>query len=194
MTRALIVIDVQNSFLELPDWRHTSQPDIVSQVNRLAAAARNAGDAVVWVLGSRPGSGSVFDPARGFVRLMDGIQPLDGEPILTKTAHNAFTTTNLHQYLTQRAVTKLTICGIRTEQCCETTTRLASDLGFEVDFAIDATATTPIPHRNAPDDLPFSELLQDPRTLGVDEIIARTEYALSGRFATIKTVDELTRN
>ncbi|MEV0584434.1 isochorismatase family protein [Nonomuraea sp. NPDC050310] len=192
MTSALVVIDVQNSFLEMPDWRHTSQPDIVPQVNRLAEAARSAGDAVVWVLGSRPGSGTVFDPARGFVRLMDGIKPLDGEPVLTKTAHNAFTTTNLHQYLTQRGIRKLTVCGIRTEQCCETTTRLASDLGFEVDFAIDATATTPIPHRDAPHDAPFDELVQDPRTLGVDEIVARTEYALSGRFATIRTVAELT--
>ncbi|GAA3073638.1 cysteine hydrolase family protein [Streptosporangium carneum] len=194
MTSALIVIDVQNSFLQLPDWRHTSRPDIVDQVNRLAEAARSAGDAVVWVLGSRPGSGSVFDPARGFVSLMDGVEPLAGEPVITKNAHNAFTTTGLHRYLTQRGVKKLTICGIRTEQCCETTARLASDLGFEVDFAIDATATTPIPHRDAPDDVPFAELVHDPRTLGVDEIIARTEYALSGRFATIKTVDELTAN
>ncbi|MFC3984208.1 MULTISPECIES: cysteine hydrolase family protein [Streptosporangium] len=194
MTGALIVIDVQNSFLQLPDWGYTSRPDIVPQVNRLAMAARAAGDTVVWVLGSRPGSGSVFDPARGFVRLMDGVEPLPGEPVLTKTAHNAFTTTNLQQYLTQRGIRKLTICGIRTEQCCETTTRIASDLGFEVDFAIDATATTPIPHRTAPDDLSFAELVRHPRTLGVDEIIARTEYALSGRFATIRTVDQLTGN
>ncbi|MGW0483577.1 cysteine hydrolase family protein [Nonomuraea sp. NPDC003214] len=192
MTSALVVIDVQNSFLELPDWRHTSRPDIVPQVNRLAEAARHAGEAVVWVLGSRPGSGSVFDPARGLVRLMDGIRPLPGEPVLTKTAHNAFTTTNLHQLLTRRGVRKLTICGIRTEQCCETTARLASDLGFDVDFAIDATATTPIPHRDAPAGVPFAELVQDPRTLGVDEIITRTAYALSGRFAAIRTVAELT--
>ncbi|MFG3437514.1 isochorismatase family protein [Nonomuraea sp. NPDC047897] len=194
MTRALIVIDVQKSFLQLPDWRHTSRPDIVTQVNRLAEAARSAGDAVVWVLGARPGSGSVFDPARGFVSLMDGVEPLAGEPVITKNAHNAFTTTNLQQYLTQRGIRKLTICGIRTEQCCETTARLASDLGFDVDFAIDATATTPIPHREAPDDVPFAELVHDARTLGVDEIIARTAYALSGRFATIRTVAELTAN
>uniref|UniRef100_UPI000B2629B2 cysteine hydrolase family protein n=1 Tax=Nonomuraea sp. SBT364 TaxID=1580530 RepID=UPI000B2629B2 len=124
MTSALLVIDVQNSFLQLPDWQHTSRPDIVPQVDRLATAARNAGDTVIWVLGSRPGTGTVFDPAQGHVRLMDGLHPHPGEPTLTKTAHNAFTTTNLHQLLTQRGTTKLTICGIRTEQCCETTARL----------------------------------------------------------------------
>ena len=37
-----------------------------------------------------------------------------------------------------------------------------------------------------------AEILADPRTLQVDDIIARTEYALAGRFATIRTVAELT--
>ncbi|MFJ2033573.1 isochorismatase family protein [Streptosporangium sp. NPDC087985] len=191
MNRALVVIDVQESFRQLPDWEFVSEPNIVRQVNRLVAAARAQGELIAWVLGSRPGSGTVFDPARGYVRLMEGLAPLAGEPVITKTAHNAFTTTNLHQLLTTKDIRGLTVCGIRTEQCCETTTRIASDLGFDVVFATDATATSPIPHRDAPADLPFSQLVQDPRTLGVADIIARTEYALAGRFATIRTVDQL---
>lgn len=191
MNSALVVIDVQESFRQLPDWEFVSQPDIVTQVNRLVAAARAQDDLVVWVLGSRPGAGTVFDPARGYVRLMEGLEPYEGEPVITKTAHNAFTTTNLHQQLTARGVRELTVSGIRTEQCCETTTRIASDLGFDVVFAVDATATSPIPHRDAPEDLPFAELVADPRTLGVADIITRTEYALAGRFATIRTVDQL---
>ncbi|MEV4252800.1 isochorismatase family protein [Spirillospora sp. NPDC049652] len=192
MNTALIVIDVQESFRQLPDWGHISQPDIVSQVNRLVEAAREREQLVVWVLSARHGSGTVFDPALGHVRLMDGVRPRDDEPVLTKSAHNAFTTTNLQQRLTALGVRKLTISGIRTEQCCETTARLASDLGYEVDFAIDATATSPIPHPDTPDDVPYAELLDDPRTLGIDDILTRTHYALSGRFATIRTVDELT--
>ena len=57
---------------------------------------------------------------------------------------------------------------------------------------IDATATFPIPHRDAPAGRTVAELLADPRTLGTDDIIARTEYALAGRFATIRTVADLT--
>ncbi|MGV9600852.1 cysteine hydrolase family protein [Streptosporangium sandarakinum] len=191
MNSALVVIDVQESFRQLPDWEFVSQPDIVGQVNRLATAARAQDQLVVWVLGSRPGAGTVFDPALGHVRLMDGLEPHAGEPLITKTAHNAFTTTNLHQILTGHGIRRLTVCGIRTEQCCETTTRIASDLGFDVDFVTDATATTPIPHRDAPQDLPFAQLVDDPRTLGVADVIARTEYALAGRFAAIRTVGEL---
>jgi hypothetical protein len=34
-------------------------------------------------------------------------------------------------------------------------------------------------------------MLADPSTLSTDEIIRRTEYALAGRFATIRSVDEI---
>ena len=192
MTSALVVIDVQESFRRRPNWSVVSNPDIVTAVNDLVAAARAAGDLVVWVLHAEPGTGDVFDPATGHVRLMDGLTPATGEPVLTKTSRNAFTTTNLGQILTERGIRDLTVCGIQTEQCCETTARLAADLGYDVTFVIDATATFPIAHRDAPAGRDVAELLADPRTLGVDDIIARTEYALAGRFATIRTVAELT--
>ncbi|MFJ5306639.1 cysteine hydrolase family protein [Streptomyces sp. NPDC088350] len=191
MTRALIVIDVQESFRARPLWETISDPKIAEQADRLVQLARLAGDLVVWVLHSEPGSGDVFDPALGHVRLMDELERAEGEPLLHKTSHNAFTTTNLQQLLTEHGVRELTICGIRTEQCVETTTRVASDFGYQVTFVTDATATNPIPHRDAPADQTVAELLADPRTLPADEIIRRTEYALSGRFATIATVDEL---
>ncbi|MDJ0344644.1 isochorismatase family protein [Streptomyces sp. H10-C2] len=192
MNRALIVIDVQESFRQLPLWQASSNPGIVGKVNSLVAYARESGDLVVWVLHSEPGTGGVFDPAGGHVRLMEGLEPLDGEPVLSKTSHNAFTTTNLQQLLTSRGVTEVITSGIRTEQCVETTTRLASDLGYEVTFVVDATATTPREHWDAPADRSVEEILADPLTLSTDDIIARTEYALAGRFARVTTVKELT--
>jgi nicotinamidase-related amidase len=192
MTNALIVIDVQESFRQQPIWKLTANPDIVAKVNRLVEHARAAGDPVIWVLHAEPGSNTVFDPASGHVRLIDGLTRLDTEPVITKSSHNAFTTTNLQQRLTELGVREVTICGIRTEQCCETTARVASDFGYGVTFVSDATTTTPIRHWEAPADLTPEELMADPRTLHVGDVIARTEYALAGRFATIRTVDELT--
>jgi hypothetical protein len=106
-------------------------------------------------------------------------------------SHNAFTTTNLQQILTSRGVGDVVICGIRTEQCCETTARVASDFGFGVTFVTDATATSPIEHWDAPPGRSSAEILADPRTLPAEDVVARTEYALAGRFATIRTVAEL---
>ena len=192
MSRALIIIDVQESFRQRESWQTINNPQIGKQVNRLVEAVRAAGDLVVWVLHSEPGSGGVFDPESGYVRLMDELVPVAGEPVITKTAHNAFTTTNLQQTLTTHGVDTVVICGIRTEQCCETTARVASDLGYQVVFVTDATATNPIEHWEAPTGRSLAEIAADPRTLSAADVVARTEYALAGRFAKISSVEELT--
>ncbi|GGX63054.1 cysteine hydrolase family protein [Streptomyces fructofermentans] len=174
MSRALIVIDVQESFRARPLWDQIANPRIAEPVNRLVHLARDNGDLVVWVLHTEPGSGGAFDPEQGHVRLLEEVEPpKPGEPVLHKTSHNAFTTTNLQQLLTAAGVRELLVCGIRTEQCVETTTRVGSDLGYRMVFVTDATTTNPI------------------GDLGAQEIIERTEAVLRDRFARIATVAEL---
>jgi nicotinamidase-related amidase len=191
MTSALIVVDVQESFRQRPLWQTVSQPDVVEQVDRLVRWARARGDLVVWVLHAEPGSGGLFDPVNGHVHVVDELSPAPGEPVLVKTSYNAFTTTNLQQTLTGRGIRDLVVCGIRTEQCCETTTRVGCDLGFAMTFVTDATATFPAPHWSAPAELSVEELLADPRTMAAADIVSRTEYALAGRFATVVRVADL---
>ncbi|MET7765503.1 isochorismatase family protein [Streptomyces sp. NPDC005336] len=174
MNRALIVVDVQESFRARPSWEQIANPKIADPVNRLVRLARAEGDLVVWVLHTEPGSGGVFDPDQQHVRLLDELErPEAGEPVLHKTSHNAFTTTRLHQLLTAAGVRELVVCGIRTEQCVETTTRVGSDLGYRVVFVTDATTTNPI------------------GKLSAEAIIERTEAVLRDRFARIATVAEL---
>ncbi len=188
MTNALIVIDVQESFRQRPLWRTLDNPALIDNVRFLVEEARAAGDLVVWVLHAEPGTGNLFDPVHGHVRVVDGLEPGKSEPIIMKTSHNAFTTTNLQQVLTQAGVRAVTVCGLRTEQCVETTARVASDLGYAVTYVTDATGTFPIPHWDAPADQTVEELLADPRTLAAADVVARTEYALAGRFATLRRV------
>jgi nicotinamidase-related amidase len=173
MTKALLVIDVQESFRARPLWADMHNKDIATQVMRLVEAARSRDEHVFWVMHSEPGSDTVFDPAQGHVRLMDEMKPDADEPIVVKTSINAFTTTNLQQQLVQAGVREVVICGIRTEQCCETTARVASDLGFDVTFVTDATTTSGIDG------------------LSAEDIIDRTERVLREReFATIATTDD----
>lgn len=190
MKRALLVIDVQESFRARKSWDLINHPNIAERCNRLVTAARAAGDLVVWVLHTEPGSGTVFDPASGHVRLLEPLQPADGEPVLTKTSHNAFTTTNLQQLLTRHGVEEIVISGIRTEQCCETTARVGSDLGYRVTFVADATATQPLAAPGLSLDRDFDQVVNDPRTLPAESVVERTVYALAGRFAIITTLDE----
>lgn len=92
-----------------------------------------------------------------------------------KSRHSAFAGTGLEIWLTQRGINRLIVSGIRTEQCCETTTRHASDLGYSVDYITEATLTFPMTH---PSGTVFS----------ADDIRKRTELVLAGRFARIATV------
>ena len=192
MQRALIVIDVQESFRQQPIWQAVNNPDIADDVNALVTAARASGDLVVWVLHTEPGSGGDFDPASEHVRLLPELDYRDGEPLLAKTSINAFTTTNLAQLLNRHGVRELRVCGIRSEQCVETTTRLGFDLGYEMTYVVDATATFPMPHPESPADRTVAELLADPRTRSADEVVAHTALVLADRgFAKVATVSEL---
>jgi len=65
------------------------------------------------------------------------------------------------------------------------------DIGYDVTFVTDATATFAIQHRDAEAGRRYEEVLADSRTLQTDAIIERTEYALAGRFATIRTLEEV---
>ncbi len=179
MTTALLVIDVQESFRVRDSWADVSAPDIADRVSLLVEHARRSGQEVVWVLHSEPGSGTVFDPASGQVRLIEGLVPQDGEPVVTKTSHNAFTSTNLAQHLTSRGIGEVVVTGIRTEQCCETTARVASDLGYRVRFVLDATATMPL------------ELWDGSGTISSADLIARTASVLQGRFADVVTIADV---
>ena len=190
MTNALIVIDVQESFRARPLWATLDNPALIANVRRLVEAARANGELVVWVLHAEAGSGGEFDPVHGHVRVLDELEPGKEEPLITKTSHNAFTTTNLGQILTSAGIHSVTVCGLRTEQCVETTARVASDFGYEVTFVTDATGTFPIPHWDAPADQTVAELLADPRTLSAADVVRRTEYALAGRFATVRGTED----
>jgi nicotinamidase-related amidase len=80
-------------------------------------------------------------------------------------------------WLTERGIQHLMVSGIRTEQCCETTTRHASDCGYSVDFVSEATLTFAMTDRHG-------------RHWTAGDIKARTELVLDGRFARVLTVSE----
>lgn len=171
MKTALLVIDVQDSFrLDPARWAKRSNARFEQNVTRLIAAFREAGEPVVFVLHNDSDPG--FRPGDPEVRLMSFLDRRHGELLIVKNTRNAFTSTDLQARLDAMGVTRVAVCGISTEQCCETTTRVAADLGYEVDFVTEATLTFPI------------------GTLTVEAIVERTEAVLRGRFARIVTVEE----
>lgn len=176
---ALLIIDIQDSFKAMPRWQHRNNPAFEANVLRLIGAFRAAGEPIIYFLHSDEDEHFSVDSPH--YRLMDFLAPRAHEPILHKTSRNCFTSTNLLQHLLRLHVGRVTIAGIQTEQCCETTARIAADLGFEVDFVTEATLTFPIP----------KTLDAGSETLPADEVVERTEYALRRRFARICTVNDV---
>lgn len=169
---ALLVIDIQDSFKISPArWASRNNPAFEENVTRLIGAFREASLPIFFVLHNDSDPG--FRPGDPEVRLMEFLDRRESDPLIVKNTRNAFTSTDLQQRLDAIGVRKLVISGISTEQCCETTTRVAADLGYDVDFVTEATATFPI------------------GTLSTDAIVERTEAVLSKRFARIATVREV---
>ena len=177
---ALLVIDVQDSFTVRPYWGGRNNPDFEANVAALIDAYRAAGLPVVYFLHSD--ADESFRRDSPHYRLMEFLEPGQGEPVIEKTARNVFTGTELQPWLMARGVRRVAITGIQMEQCCETSARVAADLGYAVDFVIDGTLTFPIPDYDHPG-----------RELGVAAIEERTVFALRRRFARIVRTDALVK-
>ncbi len=175
---ALLVVDAQESFKVGDRWERRNNHAFENNVAALVEGHRRARLPVIYFLHTDSDPGFELDGPH--FRLMPFLAPIEGEPTMIKNTRNCFTSTTLGPYLLARGVRRLAISGITMEQCCETSTRIAADLGYAVDFVSDATMTFPIPHPDEPG-----------RELGVREIAERTEYALRGRFARIVTTARL---
>jgi nicotinamidase-related amidase len=172
MDTALLVIDIQDSFQAVPGrWASRNNPKLEANVLELIAAFRDASLPVIFFLHTDSDPG--FRKTDPEFRLMDFLGRREDELLLIKNTRNAFTSTDLQQRLDAMGVRRLVIAGISTEQCCETTARVAADLGYDVDFVTEATATFPVGGFTA------------------DEIVARTEAVLDKRFARIRKVSEV---
>jgi nicotinamidase-related amidase len=171
---ALLVIDVQESFIHMPYWLYGKPKPFQAALLRLQAGCRSAGVPVVHIF--HVDDDLPFRESSGLVRPMSWL-PAQADASFCKHTHNAFTDTGLDLWLRRQGVGRIIVSGIRTEQCCETTTRVGADIGYAVDFVSEATLTFPMTHQASG------------RIFSAEEITLRTELVLQGRFARIVDVD-----
>ena len=165
---ALVVIDLQNVFMlpgmpgEVPTTR-----EIVPNVNKLAAATRQAGGKVVWVkmcLEGQATAWSVFfegetrremlseltPGAHGF-ELYAGLDVKPDDAVIAKKRYSAFIqgSSDIDRQLREAGIDTVVIVGTLTNVCCESSARDAMMLNYRLLFVSDANATLSDAEHNA---------------------------------------------
>ena len=152
---ALMNIDLQDCFVRDSPVYAPGGPAVVERLNRLSAACRQAGMAVIHtrlllrpdgsdlgLLGetSPPARAGLFNEGAPSSQLDEALVVQDGDIILDKPRFGAFFGTDLEELLHRRGVDTLIIGGVATNVCCETTAREAMQREFRVFFLSDGTA------------------------------------------------------
>jgi nicotinamidase-related amidase len=171
---ALLVIDAQQSFEHRPYWNPSEAPVFLDRLQWLVDGAKIRQIPVAQIFHVE--ESGTFSLESGYVRTLASLS-IAPDVTFHKQRHSALIGSGLSVWLTERGIQHLIISGIRTEQCCETTTRHASDCGYSVDFVSEATLTFAMTDRYG-------------RHWTPADIKARTELVLDGRFARVLTAGE----
>ncbi len=168
---ALVVVDMQNYFVKpgMPACCDAAR-DIVPAINRLAAALRATGGAIVWIenealpesAGDWANFYEIHTPERGGARYAELAKGSEGhalwpeldvrpeDEIVAKLRYSAFVegTSDLEQRLRARDIDTVLVAGVATNVCCESTARGAMMRGFRTTMVADAlAAVTSAEHR-----------------------------------------------
>lgn len=141
MSRALLVIDVQNEYFTgaLPITHPTGH---LEQILRVMDAAE--GHIPTIVIQHHFDNKPFFRKGTKEWELHPEVAGRSRDLLVEKSLPGSFTHTPLEDWLKERGITTVTIAGYMTHMCCDTTARQAVHRGFTVEFLSDATGTLPL--------------------------------------------------
>jgi nicotinamidase-related amidase len=177
MKTCLIVIDAQESFRHRPYYTEHDMPAYLSAQNALIKGCAAQGVPIVRIfhVDGPATAANAFAVESGHIKAIQGLADFAAAATFHKNRHSALVGSGLEVWLHQNQIGKIIVSGIRTEQCCETTTRHASDMGYAVDYVLDATLT-------------WDMQQPDGKTLSAADIKMRTATVLQDRFANVCSV------
>lgn len=175
---ALLVVDVQVGFDDA-SWGPRNNPEAEANIERLIDEWRRNGRSVVFIRHDsvlpdsplRPGQ-----PGNGFKPIITG----EADLLVAKHVNSAFYgEPDLDGWLRDQGITGVAVAGITTNHCCETTARMAGNLGYDTLFVLDATHT-------------FDRSGIDGETITADEVARMTAANLQDEFADVVMTSDLT--
>lgn len=156
-TTALLVIDIQNTYLEMPEdpdegrrWQpffDRMNTVVIPNTADLIAWARSLGVEVMFariacqkadgrdrsLSQKKPGFNYLLLPKdREDSQVVPELEPVEDEIVVTKTTDSALTGTNLRLMLSNMGIRDVVVAGIFTDQCVSSTVRSLCDESFGV--------------------------------------------------------------
>jgi nicotinamidase-related amidase len=141
MSRALLVIDVQNEYFTgaLPITHPAGHLEHILKVMDAAA-----GHIPTVLIQHHSEDLPIFRKGTREWELHPEVAARPHDLRIEKSLPGSFTNTALEQWLRERGIDTVTIAGYMTHMCCDTTAREAVHRGFKAEFLSDATGTLPL--------------------------------------------------
>lgn len=174
---ALLIIDVQKGLAE-PSLGLRNNPGAEDNMSALLKAWRERELPTIHIRHCSVEPNSPLRPELPGNAYKDVVRPLAGEKEFTKTVNSAFIGTGLEQYLRDSSISRLVIIGLTTDHCVSASTRMASDLGFDVTLVSDATAA-------------FERVGYDGAHYSAEEIHRVNLVSLDGEFCELRSTAEI---
>ena len=162
----------------MPSAGPRNNPMAERNIAALLGAWRKACAPLVHVRHISRSIGSPFWPGQPGAEFQESLAPLPGEHIVEKNVPDALINTGLEQWLHKRAITKLVIVGVSTNNSVEATARTAGNLGFDTQVVSDATFA-------------FEKVDYSGTRRTAEEVHAMSLANLQGDYASITTTENL---
>lgn len=174
MKQALLVIDMQEIFFDLPENALYQRDRLTTKVNQLIAQARTVDCPVIFIQHTSYTAGEDLYVDTPEWEIYHNLDRQDKDPVFRKTKWDAFYQTELLPWLQKNQIQQLIFAGAQTEFCIDTSMRAAYSLGYQQNIVIkDGTSTL------------------DSSVLRADQIIAHHENVWNGRFAQVLAVEDV---
>lgn len=176
---ALLLIDWQRAFDDHAYWGgNRNNPDAESNAAVLLRHWREHSWPVIHIRHDSADPKSILKkelPGGAAIATLDA---KDGEPVIYKHVNSGFIGTDLQARLDAQSIKDLVICGLTTNHCVSTTTRMAGNLGYNVRLIGDACAT--FDRRSGDGTLYTAQLVHDISLANID-----------GEFCTVMNADDV---
>lgn len=142
MSKALLLIDIQNDYFPDGAMELNNVENAAKQARKVLELFRENHDTIIHIqhLSVRKDA-TFFLPNTKGCEIHEWVTPLEKEILIQKNWPNSFRKTSLLEMLEKHQIKELTICGMMSHMCIDSTIRAAFDLGFSCKVLHDACAT-----------------------------------------------------